>query len=185
MAATKYLDLAGLTYFKSKLDAKFVTSADVTTAINTALETYKQGIVTIVSTLPAQGQEGILYLVPDATGGNGVYTTHAWEVVDDSDPSSPVYGFVQMGATTFSLTVDSALSSSSENPVQNKVVKGALDLKLDASELTSSIAQNGTNAVTSGAIYSALALKLDAADVDSITDADIDALFPTGSGTGS
>lgn len=183
MAATKYLDLAGLTYFKSKLDAKFVTSADVTTAINTALETYKQGIVSIVSTLPAEGQEGILYLVPDATGGNGVYTTHAWEIIQDNGPDQPTYGWVQMGATTFSLTVDSALSNSSENPVQNKVVKGALDLKLDASELTSSITQNGTNAVTSGAIYSALALKLNAADVDSITNSDIDALFTTGSGS--
>lgn len=183
MAATKYLDLAGLTYFKSKLDEKFVTSADVTTAINSALETYKQGIVSIVSTLPAEGQEGILYLVPDSTGGNGVYTTHAWEIIRDNGPDQPTYGWVQMGATTFSLTVDSALSSSSENPVQNKVVKGALDLKLDASELTNSITQNGTNAVTSGAIYTALAAKLNSADVDSITNADIDALFPASSGS--
>lgn len=173
MATTKYLDLAGLTYFKSKLDAKFVTAADITSAINTALATYKQGIVTIVSTLPATGEEGLLYLVPDANASSSdVYSTWTWETVNDTAK------WVQMGATTFTLTVDSSLSGTSENPVQNKVVKGALDLKLDASELTTSIAQNGTNAVTSGAIYSALALKLDAADVASIANSDIDALFP-------
>ncbi len=169
MAATKYLDLAGLTYFKSKLDEKFVTSTDVTTAINTALETYKQGIVTIVSSLPSTGEEGLLYLVPDSNASSSdVYTTWTWE--DNS--------WVQMGAATFSLTIDSTVIEDSTNPVSGGAVYSELALKLDASELTSSIAEDGTNAVTSGAIYGALALKLDAADIESITDNDIDALFP-------
>lgn len=167
MAATKYLDLAGLTYFKSKLDTTFVTSTDVTTAINTALETYKQGIVTIVSSLPSTGEEGLLYLVPDSNASSSdVYTTWTWE--DE---------WVQMGAATFSLTIDSTVIEDSTNPVSGGAVYSELALKLDASELTSSIAEDGTNAVTSGAIYDALALKLDAADVESITNADIDALF--------
>lgn len=171
MAATKYLDLAGLTYFKNKLDAKFVTSADVTSAINTALETYKQGIVTIVSSLPSTGEEGLLYLVPDSSASSSdVYTTWAWE-----------NEWVQMGAATFTITVDSTVIEDSTNPVSSGAVYSELALKLDASELTSSIEEDGTNAVTSGAIYDALALKLDASDVESIEDTDIDALFPTGS----
>ncbi len=170
MAATKYLDLAGLTYFKSKLDAKFVTSTDVTTAINSALSTYKQGIVTIVSSLPSYGEEGLLYLVPDSNASSSdVYTTWTWE--DNS--------WVQMGAATFSLTIDSTVIEDSTNPVSGGAVYDELASKLDASELTSSIEEDGTNAVTSGAIYSALALKLDAADVESIQETDIDALFPS------
>ena len=156
MAATKYLDLAGLTYFKSKLDAKFVTSTDVTTAINTALATYKQGIVSIVSSLPSTGEEGLLYLVPDSNASSSdVYTTWAWE---DGQ-------FVQMGSTTFTLTVDSTVIEDSTNPVSGGAVYTELALKLDASELTSSISDGGTNAVTSGAIYDALALKLDASEL--------------------
>ena len=171
MAATKYLDLEGLTYFKSKLDAKFVTSADVTTAISTALETYKQGIVTIVSSLPSTGEEGLLYLVPDSNASSSdVYTTWTWE-----------NEWVQMGAATFSLTIDSTVIEDSTNPVSGGAVYNELALKLDASELTSSIAEDGTNAVTSGAIYDALALKLDAADIESIENSDIDDLFYTNS----
>ena len=172
MTATKYLDLAGLQYLKTKMDAKYVTSADITSAINSALSTYKQGIVTIVASLPATGEEGLLYLVPDSNASSGdVYTTWTWESV------SGTAQWVQMGATTFTLTVDTAVTQNSTNPVSGGAVYTELALKLDASELTSSIAQNGTNAVTSGAIYSALALKLDAADVASIETTDIDDLF--------
>ena len=157
MTATKYLDLAGLQYLKTKMDAKYVTSSDITSAINTALETYKQGIVTIVSSLPATGEEGLLYLVPDANASsNDVYTTWTWE--DE---------WVQMGATTFTITVDSTVIEDSTNPVSGGAVYSELALKLDASQLTSSIAEDGTNAVTSGAIYDALSLKLDASELTS------------------
>lgn len=168
MSTTKYLDLAGLQYLKTKMDAKYVTSSDITTAINSALSTYKQGIVTIVSSLPSTGEEGLLYLVPDSNASsNDVYTTWTWE--EDS--------WVQMGATTFTITVDSTVIEDSTNPVSGGAVYTELALKLDASELTSSIEEDGTNAVTSGAIYDALALKLDSADVASIETTDIDALF--------
>ena len=198
MSTTKYLDLDGLQYLKTKMDAKYVTSSDITTAINSALSTYKQGIVTIVSSLPSTGEEGLLYLVPDSNASSSdVYTTWAWE--EDS--------WVQMGATTFTITVDSTVIEDSTNPVSggavyselalklnaseltssidedgtNAVTSGAiydaLALKLDASQLTSSIAEDGTNAVQGGAVYDALALKLDSADVASIETTDIDALF--------
>ena len=168
MSTTKYLDLDGLQYLKTKMDAKYVTSSDITTAINSALSTYKQGIVTIVSSLPSTGEEGLLYLVPDSNASSSdVYTTWAWE--EDS--------WVQMGATTFTITVDSTVIEDSTNPVSGGAVYSELALKLNASELTSSIDEDGTNAVTSGAIYDALALKLDSADVASIETTDIDALF--------
>ena len=198
MSTTKYLDLTGLQYLKTKMDEKYVTSDDVETAINTALETYKQGIVTIVSSLPSTGEEGLLYLVPDSNASsNNVYTTWAWE------ESS----WAQMGSTALTITVDETVIEDSTNAVSggavydelaskldaselttsitedgtNAVTSGAiydaLALKLDASELTTSITEDGTNAVTSGAIYDALALKLDASDVESIENSDIDSLF--------
>ena len=198
MTATKYLDLAGLQYLKTKMDAKYVTSSDISTAITDAFATYKQNIVTIVSSLPSTGEEGLLYLVPDSNASSSdVYTTWTWE--DE---------WVQMGSATFTpATVDSTVIEDSTNAVSggavyselalkldaseltssidedgtNAVTSGAiydaLALKLDASELTSSIDEDGTNAVTSGAIHSALALKLDASDVESIENSDIDALF--------
>ena len=167
MSTTKYLDLAGLQYLKTKMDAKYVTSSDISTAITDAFATYKQNIVTIVSSLPSTGEEGLLYLVPDSNASSSdVYTTWTWE---DS--------WVQMGATTFTLTVDSTVIEDSTNPVSGGAVYSELALKLDTSELTSSIEEDGTNAVTSGAIYDALALKLDASDVESIETTDIDALF--------
>lgn len=83
------------------------------------------------------------------------------------------------------ITVDSALSTTSENPVQNKVVKAALDLKTTDSTLAtvaktgsyndltdkptipaavtidSTITQNSTNPVQGGAIYTALSGKVE------------------------
>lgn len=169
MTATKYLDLAGLQYLKRKMDAKYVTSSDISTAITDAFATYKQNIVTIVSSLPSTGEEGLLYLVPDSNASSSdVYTTWTWE---DGR-------FVQMGSATFTpATVDSTVIEDSTNAVSGGAVYSELALKLNASELTSSIDEDGTNAVTSGAIYDALALKLDASDVESIEDSDIDALF--------
>ena len=70
----KYLDLTGLAYFKDKLETN--NEAAITTAINTALSKYKLDIVTVVSTLPATGEEGKLYLVPQA---DSTYNTYTWE----------------------------------------------------------------------------------------------------------
>lgn len=168
MTATKYLDLDGLQYLKTKMDAKYVTSSDISTAITDAFASYKQNIVTIVSSLPSTGEEGLLYLVPDSNASSSdVYTTWTWE--DE---------WVQMGSATFTpATVDSTVIEDSTNAVSGGAVYSELALKLDASELTSSIEEDGTNAVTSGAIYDALALKLDSADVASIENSDIDELF--------
>lgn len=70
----KYLDLAGLTYFKNKL--KTTNDQAITTAINEALSQYKADIITVVSKLPTTGEEGKMYLVPQE---DGTYLTYTWE----------------------------------------------------------------------------------------------------------
>ena len=70
----KYLDLAGLTYFKNKL--KTSNEQAITTAINEALSQFKADIITVVSKLPTTGEEGKMYLVPQE---DGTYFTYTWE----------------------------------------------------------------------------------------------------------
>lgn len=127
--SVKFLDNAGTQYIVNKIKAVQgeIPSENAINALITAqLTSYKESIVTIVSTLPASGEEGKLYLVVDADDTD-VYVVYTWEN----------NAFRRMGAKTFTLTltVDSALSSSSTNPVQNKVVKAALDAKLNSSDL--------------------------------------------------
>lgn len=123
----KFLDDTGLAYFKSKLDTDQASA--ISAAINTALQGFSQGLVTIYPSLPASGEEGKLYLIPDINAGNNIFTVYTWEAEND------VYAFKQMGTTSLTITVDNALSSSSENPVQNKVIKAALDTKYDSTTL--------------------------------------------------
>lgn len=127
--SVKFLDNTGTQYIVNKIKAVQgeIPSENAINALITAqLTSYKESIVTIVSTLPASGEEGKLYLVVDADDTD-VYVVYTWEN----------NAFRRMGAKTFTLTltVDSALSSSSTNPVQNKVVKAALDAKLNSSDL--------------------------------------------------
>lgn len=60
----------------------------------------------------------------------------------------------EQAASTF--VVDSALSSTSENPVQNKVIKSALDDKQDELTFDTTPTANSNNPVKSGGIYTAL-----------------------------
>lgn len=95
-----------------------------------------KGRVNSVSELPSVAEPGWVYLVgysDDADLREYVYTVDLrWEFIGYS-----------------SIVVDSALSNTSENPVQNKVVKGALDLKLDSADLQ----------IMTQAEYDALAVK--------------------------
>ena len=147
----KFLDFTGTQYLVNKIkaiDAKIPTSQEINTMISTALETFEQGLVTIVASLDdvTSPEEGKLYLVPDTNESSGdVYTVWTWEKV------SGTYKWVQMGACTFTLVVDSALSDTSTNPVQNKVVTSALNLKANASDVhdaTLTIQKNGVNVQT-------------------------------------
>ena len=133
--AVKYLDNAGTQYLVNKIkaiDGKIPTESQITTMITSALNTYKEGIVTIVESLPQTGEEGKLYLMVDPSDSD-VYIIYTWEE----------NAFKRMGSKTFTLTVDSALSSTSTNPVQNKVVKSALDGKANSSHTHGSITNDG------------------------------------------
>lgn len=125
--SVKFLDNTGTQYIVNKIKAVQgeIPSENAINALITAqLNTYKESIITIVSTLPVSGEEGKLYLVVD-TDDTDVYIVYTWEN----------NAFKRMGAKTLTLTIDSALSSSSTNPVENRVIKSALDAKLNSSDL--------------------------------------------------
>lgn len=77
----------------------------------------------IVESLPTIGESTILYLVlkKGTTPQGNIYDEYLW--IDG------VYEHI--GDTTTLITVDDALSTTSENPVQNKVITLALDTKVN------------------------------------------------------
>lgn len=74
-----------------------------------------QGItwtVSVVSSLPAQGQERVLYLVEDSSGsGTDAYEEYIW-VVTDSSTTPPTYGYEKIGDTNISLAATNITYSS-------------------------------------------------------------------------
>lgn len=72
--ANKYLDSNGLAYFYGKLNTK--NEEAITTAISEALADFKLNLVTVVASLPEDGEEGKLYLVPN---DDGTFTTYTYE----------------------------------------------------------------------------------------------------------
>ena len=77
----------------------------------------------IVESLPATGDSKILYLVlKEGTAPQGnIYDEYLW--IGSA--------YEHIGDTSTLITVDSALSATSENPVQNKAIKAELDNKVD------------------------------------------------------
>lgn len=133
--SVKYLDSTGTQYIVNKIkavDGKIPTEQQITALITNELSAYSEGIATIVEELPQQGQVGKLYLVVDPSDSD-VYIVYTWE------NSS----FRRLGAKTFTLVVDSALSSTSENPLMNKVIKTELDGKANVSHTHGSITNDG------------------------------------------
>lgn len=68
------------------------------------------------------------------------------------------------GSGGSTITVDSALSDTSTNPVQNKVIKNALNTKQDTLTFDDTPTAGSTNPVTSGGVKTALNDKLDKTD---------------------
>lgn len=66
------------------------------------------------------------------------------------------------------VTVDSELSGSSENPVQNKTIHAALQGKQDALTIDTEPVSESGNPVSSGAVYTALSEKQDGIRLASI-----------------
>ena len=190
-----YLDLAGVTNFKNELDNRYVTTDSVNTIVNNAIANYKEAVVQIATAAAvydtegedptvilgyvpdvAEPEEGILYLIPDTNAETpDIYEQWGWE----PDPESQEGGhkWVKLGASTFTLTIDSALDAQSPNPVQNAVVTAALNTKLSTSAIEDTWVENSTNPVTSALVKGALDGKADAADFVPITAEQIAALF--------
>ena len=147
----KYVDGSGLAYFYSTY---CLTEAQVNTLITTQLNTYKQNVVTVVSSLPASGTEGILYMVPNQTDGTK-FDTYVWEITDDT--TNPVtYGYKALSEAHVAVDLSNYYTKSETN-----------------SEISSAI----TTSIASGAIKAALDSKLNAADLVPLSNAEIDALM--------
>lgn len=136
---TKYVDGGGLAYFYTTY---CLTEAQVNALITTQLNTYKQDIVTVASTLPASGTEGILYLIPNATDGTK-FDTYVWEITDDTT-TPPTYGWKTQSEAHLSVDLsnyytksetDSTISSAIVTSIASGAIKTALDAKINAADL--------------------------------------------------
>ena len=114
----EFLDFTGLTHFKDKMDSanekKFLEIADVDSVIAdklTNVYTYK-GSVESVDLLPKSGNKvGDVYDV--ANGMNYAWNGKAWDALGDL------------------VEIDSEMSDSSTNAVQNKIIYAELQKKAD------------------------------------------------------
>lgn len=98
------------------------------------------GVFVVADSLPATGEANKIYLVPNGSGAPGnvcdeyMWVNGAWELIGSTQIDLTNYynktaadgRFVQKEAGKGLVAVDSALSPTSENPVQNKVVSKAL-----------------------------------------------------------
>lgn len=123
---TAFLDFNGLSHFKDKMDMKNASTYVKTDSLDSILDnklinvyTYK-GTVPSFDQLPKSGNKaGDIY---DVAGGmNYAWDGNKWDALGDNK-----------------VAVDAALSSTSVNPVQNKVIKDALDKKAGTAVASSS-----------------------------------------------
>jgi hypothetical protein len=122
------LRLAGDAVLQEKIDAEMSTRAENDSSLQsqisdlkTKFESFVPGLTyKVVSVLPtADILNDVIYLVPAGSSESGnvyneyIYIDGNWELIGTT-------------ATTQAITVDSALSATSTNPVQNKVINEAL-----------------------------------------------------------
>ncbi len=83
------------------------------------IEVTKTMDMQIVEELPATGQNNIIYLVlsPESSGGNNTYIEYVWISAEQR---------YEVIGSLGNIKVDDALSETSENPVQNKIITEAL-----------------------------------------------------------
>lgn len=90
-----------------------------------------------VESLPETGENGIIYLVPVEQDDEGVNKYTEWVWLEDENRYEPL-------GSLGSITVDDALSDTSENPVQNKVIAEALNrINKELFPLTISVSGGG------------------------------------------
>lgn len=90
-----------------------------------------------VESLPETGENGIIYLVPAEQDDEGVNKYTEWVWLEDENRYEPL-------GSLGSITVDDAISDTSENPVQNKVIAEALNrINKELFPLTISVSGGG------------------------------------------
>lgn len=93
----------------------------------------------VVGALPqAPGENGVMYLVPSDNGDDerNIYDEFIWNDTKND--------YEQIADTNVEIIIDTELSSTSVNPVQNKIITQALNLKADAATV-SSLSTNVSN----------------------------------------
>ena len=105
------------------------------------------GEARVVDKLPAEGETGYIYLVlKEQTASGDIYDEWIWALQQDGTS----YDWEHLGATNeVTIEIDDAMSDSSENAVQNKVIKSYVDTGLSGkqSTLTAGEGIDITNAV--------------------------------------
>ena len=200
--------------------SKYALKTDLTSAVKW------QGSVANVGDLPSNAQKGDMWHV-ESSGAEYVYNGTDWENVGTivnlepysttEEMNSAISAAVQPKANTTYVTqeiqrvenridsldipegviVDNVLSTTSTNAIQNKVVAGALDLKVDketyndkVSELTTAIGKKVDQTAYDtkiGAIEGTLSTKANSADVylktETYTQTQINSAIETAAGT--
>lgn len=79
-----YSSKANLTSILTKVETKLAnryTKADTDSAIASAIAGVTQFDYELVETLPAEGEKGVIYLVPNSGSGSNLYNEYIWIVV--------------------------------------------------------------------------------------------------------
>ena len=134
-----YADLSNNWNLLNNLIGSAISGSEVDSKIATAIQELMIRTFQIVAELPATGTEGVMYLV--LIPNTSKYTAYVWEN----------NAYRELGTVAMTITVDDALSTTSENPVQNKVITDALNNKAptshthNASDITSGLATVATS----------------------------------------
>ena len=97
---------------------EWLNDEKLTQIINALLKNWD--ITRIVESLPETGENYIIYLVPTENNDDGTNKYAEWVWLEDEQRYEPLGSFVD-------IVIDDALSETSENPVQNKVITEALN----------------------------------------------------------
>ena len=162
----KFTSLENLQYFLNKLSYVSKESGLLNSIITSYLNDFKRDVVKIVSSLPSEGETGVLYLVPQ---GNNQFIEYYYNKNSNS--------YIQLGSSVFDVSVDSQLSNASENTLQNKVISNILDTKLNASQLVNALNNTSSETPQSQVLYDAFGDKIDSEDFLKISNSDINSLF--------
>lgn len=97
---------------------EWLNDEKLTQIINALLKDWD--ITSIVESLPETGENNIIYLVPAENNDDGTNKYAEWVWLEDEQRYESLGSFVD-------IAIDDALSETSENPVQNKVITEALN----------------------------------------------------------